>query len=181
MKKILSSLITLLFAVSMLTGCGTESSEVPDSSEAENTPIVDNSAENVSSECDSISATMDAMVYQINTEGNALILQNQILPMAPQNIMDALTENGTFSENVNVISFHLQNDGKTRSIALELPNTFSNLFTGLTASEESLRLGALVNSMLDSYAAESLILTCGGNPLVTDNGTYDSPLSFYEN
>ncbi len=96
-----------------------------------------------------------------------------------QAVVDALCEAGALPEGVEVLSCSLEGKGQDARLSLDLSAAFSEAMQTAGSAGEAMTLGSLANTMLVYYDAQTLSLTCEGEPLATGHNIYDEPLVFY--
>lgn len=129
----------------------------------------------VASETD---APVSVALYHSDAASEAVVSETAQLPaLTAQALVELLSRSGVIAENVAVNSFSID---AGNGIRLDLSAEFSVLLNQMDSSGEALMLGSLVNTFLDAYDADSLLITVDGQPLETGHAIYDQPLDFYE-
>ena len=84
---------------------------------------------------------------------------------------------------VNVVSYDTEVKSFSQDgthLALDLSSDFSHYLGMMGTEGEYLVLGGLVNTFLDAYEAEDILVTVEGNTLETDHASYEGPLTYFE-
>lgn len=110
------------------------------------------------------------------TSENIISQEAEIPELSAQAIVDLMSGNDIIAENITVNSFSVDNDN---IIHLDMSNEFSSLLGMMGSSGEYIMLGSLVNTFLDAFAADGIIVTIDGQPLETGHNIYDQPLSAF--
>lgn len=101
----------------------------------------------------------------------------QIPALTPQALADLLYSRGVLSGRVTVNDFFQEENG---DLQLDLSGEFSNMLNGSGTAGEYILLGSLVNTFLDAYEAEKILITVAGETLESGHAVYDQPLTFFE-
>ena len=64
-------------------------------------------------------------------------------------------------------------------LTLDLPKEFENYISKLDEQKEALVLGSVVNTFLDAYAGQAILLTVEGEALTTEHNAYSEALERY--
>jgi len=96
-----------------------------------------------------------------------------------QAVVDALYEAGALPEGVEVLSCSLNGTGQDAQLSLDLSAAFGEAMQSAGSAGETMALGSLTNTLLVYYDAQTLLLTCEGEPLSTGHNVYDGPLHFF--
>jgi len=95
-----------------------------------------------------------------------------------QAVVDALSEAGALPGGVEVLSCSLNGTGQDAQLSLDLSAAFGEAMQSAGSAGETMALGSLTNTMLAYFDAQTLLLTCEGEPLATGHNVYDEPLRF---
>lgn len=95
-----------------------------------------------------------------------------------QAVVDALCEAGALSGDIEVLSCSLDGTGQDAQLSLDLSAAFGEAMQSAGNAGEAMTLGSLTNTMLAYFDAQTLLLTCEGEPLATGHNVYDEPLRF---
>lgn len=117
-------------------------------------------------------------MYQGDENCEHLISEEAQIPaLTPQALADLLYSRGVLSGRVTVNDFSQEENGDLR---LDLSGEFSNMLNGSGTAGEYILLGSLVNTFLDAYEAEEILITVDGETLESGHAVYDQPLTFFE-
>lgn len=164
MKKKLVLWLTLLMLLSV-TGCTNETADI-DAPEVETTPENDEEAEAVK-----------VFIYYGNAAADSFEQREvEIKGLTPQNLIKELAKLNVVSIDTEVIAF--EQDGK--NLKLDLSRGFSKYLNMMGSSGEYIVMGGLVNTFLDAYDGEDILITVEGEMLETGHTSYEGPLVFFE-
>lgn len=68
---------------------------------------------------------------------------------------------------------------KEETVYADINSAYAAQIGTMGTSGEYMLIGSLVNTLLDAYAAENVIITVNGAPLETGHAIYDAPLTYY--
>ena len=97
--------------------------------------------------------------------------------LTPENLVDALIFAGGIPESTEVLSFAQSADGM--QLTLNLSKAFATGVGRMGTAGESMMLGSLVNTFLDAYDAQILVLQIEGQPLETGHNVYEEPFGYF--
>lgn len=100
----------------------------------------------------------------------------EIKGLTPQNLISELAKLNVVSIDTEVIAF--EQDGK--ALKLDLSKGFSKYLNMMGSSGEYIVMGGLVNTFLDAYDGENILITVEGEMLETGHTSYEGPLTFFE-
>ena len=207
MKKCCSILLMLSLLAALLAGCTQtdpqEPSENTDAQTQTETPPTTGSAtqtddvpdpadEDTTAEI-AVVEEWEAVLYLPNGDASAFETVTETTKASPQGLVDALIAHGALPECTEVLSFFLDDHGvetqegetvsytpgDTLTIELDLSQTFADAASSTGTAGETMLLGSLVNTMLEAYQADEVLLTCQGEVLETGHNVYDLPLTFF--
>lgn len=121
-------------------------------------------------------APVSVTLYHSDETAENIVSEAAQLPeLNAQALAELLSGSGVIAENVTVNSFSI--DGG--SILLDLSAEFSAGLNQMGSSGEYLMLGSLVNTFLDAFSADSILITVDGQALETGHAVYDQALNFF--
>lgn len=166
MKKRLVLWLTLLMAFS-ITGCTNETADIK-------TPeIQPESVEEATEEAEPV----NVLIYYGNASADGFEQKEvEIMELTPQNLIGELAKLNVVSIDTEVKSF--EQDGK--ALKLDLSKGFSKYLNMMGSSGEYIVMGGLVNTFLDAYDGENILITVEGEMLETGHTSYEGPLTFFE-
>lgn len=83
-------------------------------------------------------------------------------------------------DTMDVRSFgQKKREDKGLLLTLDLPKEFENYISKLDEQKEALVLGSVVNTFLDAYAGQAILLTVEGEALTTEHNAYSEALERY--
>ena len=97
--------------------------------------------------------------------------------LTPENLVDALISAGGIPKGTKVLSFDRSADGM--QLTLNLSKAFATGVGRMGTAGESVMLGSLVNTFLDAYDAQILVLQIEGKPLETGHNVYEEPFGYF--
>lgn len=177
-EKILIIVLAVTLSVS-LGACGKISAppEPPQPSTSSDAIII--TAEESPQPSEAVSGTaapVSVTLYHSDETAENIVSEAALLPeLSAQALVELLSSSGIIAENVIVNSFSI--DGG--SILLDLSAEFSAGLNQMGSSGEYLMLGSLVNTFLDAFSADSILITVAGHPLETGHAVYDQALRFF--
>ena len=120
---------------------------------------------------------LNVVIYYSNIQADGFATKEmQIEGLTPENLIAELAKVNIVSIDTEVKGF--SQDGK--SLTLDLSNGFGQYLNMMGSSGEYVVMGGLVNTFLDAYDAEEILITVEGNALESGHAIYDKPLEFYE-
>ena len=120
---------------------------------------------------------LNVVIYYSNIQADGFATKEmQIEGLTPENLIAELAKVNIVSIDTEVKGF--SQDGK--SLTLDLSNGFGQYLNMMGSSGEYVVMGGLVNTFLDAYDAEEILITVEGNALESGHAIYDKPLGFYE-
>lgn len=181
MKKINVSLIILIFTI-IISSCSASNSDTY-IEKATTTPS-DISTQFVSDTYNSV-ASENVTLYLPNSSSDGLITKDYECEIEAKNIVSKLVAIDALPEGseLNSISLIMGNNSESspKSIRVDMNALFAAGIKRTGSVKEYLYMGSLVNTMLDYYDVDEMILTVAGETLETGNYKYDKPLTMYDN
>lgn len=92
-------------------------------------------------------------------------------------ILQLLIEKDALPENIEINEF--KQEGKT--LTIDFNQAFADYVSATGTAGEYIAMGSVVNTYLDAYDAESILITVNGNAVETGHNIYEEPLMKYEN
>ena len=171
-KKIAILMGALIFA---MVGCEsqpiTPQAPVGDTVQAEGEQATEEQVQ------EEVAEPVNVVIYYSNVQADGFATKEmQIEGLTPENLIAELAKVNIVSVDTEVKSF--TQDGK--SLTLDLSNGFGQYLNMMGSSGEYVVMGGLVNTFLDAYDAEQILITVEGNALESGHAIYDKPLGFYE-
>lgn len=176
MKKKLIMVIALSFAVAC-SGCskkepaisGSQTQVVAKDIEIKTDSSKDEPKEEVKQEDDKV----DVVVYYVDENGTVQNENRSVTTLDETSLWEALKEDGTVSDEAQVLSMTI--DEKKR-IHLDVNQAFGNQLRSTGTSGETMLIQCVVNSYLDSFACDEIMITEEGDTLVSGHAVYDAYL-----
>lgn len=100
--------------------------------------------------------------------------------ISPETILGLLGRHNIVSIDTKAQNFEEVNDNGRRVLKLNLSKQFKDYVGMMGTDGEYIVMAGLVNTFLDIYDADALLLTVAGRNLETKHNIYDKPLEFYE-
>lgn len=169
MKKgyILGMGLTLLAG---LTGCTNTVNENPLPM-----PVVEEEMQG--EEAQEINVAVSVTIYYGNARADGLEQKEvEISALTPENLIGQLSAMNVVSIDTKVNSFTQEGT----MLKLDLSKGFESYLNMMGTGGEYIVMGGVVNTFLDAYDAESIVITVDGNVLETGHASYVSPLTFFE-
>ena len=92
-----------------------------------------------------------------------------------QAILELLIAEDVLNENVALNSVELQDD----QLLLDFNSAYFDQLVTYGTSGELMMMGSVVNTYLDAYDAQSVVITADGEIMESGHVVYDFPLEFY--
>ncbi len=166
MKKRLVLWLTLLMMFS-ITGCTNETADI------KAPEIQPENGEEAAEEAEPV----NVLIYYGNASADGFEQKEvEIMGLTPQNLIGELAKLNVVSIDTEVKSF--EQDGK--ALKLDLSKGFSKYLNMMGSSGEYIVMGGLVNTFLDAYDGENILITVEGEMLETGHTSYEGPLTFFE-
>ena len=99
----------------------------------------------------------------------------EVTEISPEVVTAALTDQ-VLRDGSAVVS--VTEDGS--AVRADMNEAFSRQVNAMGTSGEYMLIGSLVNTLLDAYGADTVLITVDGRPLETGHNIYDGPLGRYE-
>jgi hypothetical protein len=96
--------------------------------------------------------------------------------LAPENVIQALVNMGVLNEGVAIQAMNYTENG----LLLDLNDAFVTQLCSYGTTGEYMLMGALVNTFLQNYSAETVTVTVNGTYPESGHVIYDFPMGFYE-
>ena len=115
--------------------------------------------------------TVEAVVYYADTEG---IVQNEkvvVQKLDEMVLWQLLKEKGTVAIESQVMSMQIDEQNQ---IHLDVNQAFGNQLRSLGTSGETILMQCVINSFLDNFSGEKIMITEEGNVLESNHASYDS-------
>lgn len=105
------------------------------------------------------------------------ICESEISQISPDAIIGQLVGAGVIVDSTTVQSFAEEAEGESLILKLDLSENFAEGLRSMGSTGETLVMGAVVNSFLDTYGADGIQITAGGNAIETGHTIYEGTLS----
>ena len=159
----------------------TEEKDVEDS-EAEKKEDTAEKAEGTTKETESEESQEEQLTLYLPNE-NAdgwNVTKNQIEQITPDIIIGQLVGAGAIPDSVTVVSFGEDQGEKGLILKLDLSSNFAEGLLNMGTAGEYLTMGAVVNSFLDTYQADGIEITAGGNVIETGHTSFEGVLNHFD-
>lgn len=126
---------------------------------------------------DTIEAEGDeTIIYFGDGSSDTLVSETVMIEeKSPEALIDMLAGHNIVSLDTRVISFTVEEDGKT--LVLDLSAEFGEYLKTMTETAENIIVASLAETFLENYAAEAIYLKVEGEPLKTRYAEYTEALS----
>mgnify|MGYP005774554419 FL=1 len=159
----------------------TEEKDVEDS-EAEKKEDTAEKAEGTTKETESEESQEEQLTLYLPNE-NAdgwNVTKNQIEQITPDIIIGQLVGAGAIPDSVTVVSFGEDQGENGLILKLDLSSNFAEGLLNMGTAGEYLTMGAVVNSFLDTYQADGIEITAGGNVIETGHTSFEGVLNHFD-
>lgn len=159
----------------------TEEKDVEDS-EAEKKEDTAEKAEGTTKETESEESQEEQLILYLPNE-NAdgwNVTKNQIEQITPDIIIGQLVGAGAIPDSVTVVSFGEDQGEKGLILKLDLSSNFAEGLLNMGTAGEYLTMGSVVNSFLDTYQADGIEITAGGNVIETGHTSFEGVLNHFD-
>lgn len=159
----------------------TEEKDVEDS-EAEKKEDTAEKAEDTTKETESEESQEEQLILYLPNE-NAdgwNVTKNQIEQITPDIIIGQLVGAGAIPDSVTVVSFGEDQGENGLILKLDLSSNFAEGLLNMGTAGEYLTMGSVVNSFLDTYQADGIEITAGGNVIETGHTSFEGVLNHFD-
>ena len=108
------------------------------------------------------------------------VTKNQIEQVTPDIIIGQLVVAGAIPDSVTVVSFGEDQGENGLILKLDLSSNFVEGLLNMGTAGEYLTMGAVVNSFLDTYQADGIEITAGGNVIETGHTSFEGVLNHFD-
>ncbi|MCH5281353.1 MAG: GerMN domain-containing protein [Lachnospiraceae bacterium] len=160
--------LLLLLAVTGCTNTIEETKPLP-------MPVVE--GETQEDEIQEINQAVSVTIYYGNAQADGLEKKEvEISALTPENLVGQLSVMNVVSIDTKVNSFTQEGT----ALKLDLSKGFVSYLNMMGTSGEYIVMGGIVNTFLDAYDAENILITVEGGVLETGHASYEAPLTFFE-
>ena len=108
------------------------------------------------------------------------VTKNQIEQVTPDIIIGQLVGAGAIPDSVTVVSFGEDQGDNGLILKLDLSSNFAEGLLNMGTAGEYLTMGSVVNSFLDTYQADGIEITAGGNVIETGHTSFEGVLNHFD-
>ena len=151
-------------------------------SEAEKKEDTAEKAEDTTKETESAESQEEQLTLYLPNE-NAdgwNVTKNQIEQVTPDIIIGQLVGAGAIPDSVTVVSFGEDQGENGLILKLDLSSNFAEGLLNMGTAGEYLTMGSVVNSFLDTYQADGIEITAGGNVIETGHTSFEGVLNHFD-
>lgn len=109
------------------------------------------------------------------------VKNNQMEQITPDIIIGQLVGAGAIPDSVTVVSFGEDQGENGLILKLDLSSNFAEGLLNMGSEGEYLTMGSVVNSFLDTYQADGIEVTAGGNVIETGHTSFEGVLKHMDN
>ncbi len=126
-------------------------------------------------------ALAETVLYLPAETADGLVKKTVVLPKQDIDaLVAALVENGALPAGTAVRSFRAEVEGgAARQGTLDMNDVYGDAVCGTGTAGEAMLLGSLVNTVLDAFMLDSVMITCEGNVLESGHAVYNEPLTAF--
>lgn len=151
-------------------------------SEAEKKEDTAEKAEDTTKETESAESQEEQLILYLPNE-NADgwdVTKNQMEQITPDIIIGQLVGAGAIPDSVTVVSFGEDQGENGLILKLDLSSNFAEGLLNMGTAGEYLTMGSVVNSFLDTYQADGIEITAGGNVIETGHTSFEGVLNHFD-
>ena len=108
------------------------------------------------------------------------VTKNQIEQVTPDIIIGQLVGAGAIPDSVTGVSFGEDQGENGLILKLDLSSNFVEGLLNMGTAGEYLTMGSVVNSFLDTYQADGIEITAGGNVIETGHTSFEGVLNHFD-
>ena len=108
------------------------------------------------------------------------VTKNQIEQVTPDIIIGQLVGAGAIPDSVTVVSFGEDQGENGLILKLDLSSNFAEGLLNMGTAGEYRTMGSVVNSFLDTYQADGIEITAGGNVIETGHTSFEGVLNHFD-
>ena len=108
------------------------------------------------------------------------VTKNQIEQVTPDIIIGQLVGAGAIPDSVTVGRFGEDQGENGLILKLDLSSNFAEGLLNMGTAGEYLTMGSVVNSFLDTYQADGIEITAGGNVIETGHTSFEGVLNHFD-
>ena len=108
------------------------------------------------------------------------VTKNQIEQVTPDIIIGQLVGAGAIPDSVTVVSFGEDQGENGLILKLDLSSNFVEGLLNMGTAGEYLTMRAVVKSLLDTYQADGIEITAGGNVIETGHTSFEGVLNHFD-
>ena len=151
-------------------------------SEAEKKEDTAEKAEDTTKETESAESQEEQLtLYLPNENANGWdVTKNQMEQITPDIIIGQLVGAGAIPDSVTVVSFGEDQGENGLILKLDLSSNFAEGLLNMGTAGEYLTMGSVVNSFLDTYQADGIEITAGGNVIETGHTSFEGVLNHFD-
>lgn len=175
-KRLLIMGIVSVLALSV-TACGGETLTEYQKNNTAEVSANAGTTEQMQEEASKDAQKVSVCIYYSNADASGFEAKEiEMDSLSPDNLIGELALVNVVSYDTKVLDF--SKSGK--SLTLDLSNDFSNYINMMGTAGEYIVIGSLVNTFLDAYSADDILITSNGKTLETSHAIYDKPLLRFE-
>ena len=129
-----------------------------------------------------VSEKKQVEIYFGNEDGDAIVSEVvEMETVTATDVMEELVRKGVVTKESELLGVVKQSeDGKIR-LKLNMSKEFGDFVSTMGSSGEYTIVGSVVNTFLDLYGAEDVLILIEGESFETGHQLYDNYLQFYQN
>lgn len=175
-KRLLIMGIVSVLALSV-TACGGETLTEYQKNNTAEVSANAGTTEQMQEEASKDAQKVSVCIYYSNADASGFEAKEiEMDSLSPDNLIGELALVNVVSYDTEVLDF--SKSGK--SLTLDLSTDFSDYVNMMGTAGEYIVIGSLVNTFLDAYSADDILITSNGKTLETSHAIYDKPLLRFE-
>jgi len=177
----------LSLAVCLLTGCaapkremGTSGGEVKKEYEEAKEHEKTKEHEEVKDYEETKERGIPIRIYHGDSSAENLFVSTELTEeVTPEILLWNLSAYQALPSSVKAEGFREEKNEEERILHLDLSEDFSEFISSMGTAGETMVMGSLVNTFLDAYGADAIVVTAAGKTVETGHTVYDFPIQMY--
>ena len=176
-KTILWLLIAAVLGTTACSGSNTTENTIEDNKDKAETKKDDSSANQKQDEENTQQEFVKVLVYYPNENADGTDTEEmECKELSAENIWSLLKEKGVVAENAEINSFREMD----KALELDVNEAFGEQLRSYGTAGETMLMESVVNTFLDAYGCESILITENGGTLISGHREYADYMEKFE-